>query len=178
MITFWPMGCTGKHGVPFIGDALKEKETCALFSLSLLPVGRVWMWHDVWNGCLWAQDGWHLLRMAKQKDLIIPVFLMRWSYCTSPGPLVFKSLSCLEHCLGVNIFFFFWWEVGLCFTSWVCLCPLKKEMAPYSSILAWRIPWTEEPGGLQSMGLQSQTRLSDWTTTTGYLNTTHGATFT
>ena len=32
--------------------------------------------------------------------------------------------------------------------------PLEKEMAPQSSILAWRIPWTEEPGGLQSMGLQ------------------------
>ena len=32
--------------------------------------------------------------------------------------------------------------------------PLEKEMAAYSSILAWRIPWTEEPGGLQSMGLQ------------------------
>ena len=32
--------------------------------------------------------------------------------------------------------------------------PLDKEMATHSSILAWRIPWTEEPGGLQSMGLQ------------------------
>ena len=32
--------------------------------------------------------------------------------------------------------------------------PLEKEMATYSSILAWRIPWTEEPGRLQSMGLQ------------------------
>ena len=31
--------------------------------------------------------------------------------------------------------------------------PLQKEMATHSSILAWRIPWTEEPGGLQSMGL-------------------------
>ena len=31
--------------------------------------------------------------------------------------------------------------------------PLEEEMAPHSSILAWRIPWTEEPGGLQSMGL-------------------------
>ena len=38
-------------------------------------------------------------------------------------------------------------------------------MAPHSSPLAWRIPWTEEPGGLQSMGLQSQTRLSDFTFT-------------
>ena len=32
--------------------------------------------------------------------------------------------------------------------------PLEKEMAIYSSILAWKIPWTEEPGGLQSMVLQ------------------------
>ena len=32
--------------------------------------------------------------------------------------------------------------------------PLEKEMATHSSIIAWRIPWTEEPGGLQSMGLQ------------------------
>ena len=31
---------------------------------------------------------------------------------------------------------------------------LEKEMASHSSILAWRVPWTEEPGGLQSMGLQ------------------------
>ena len=38
---------------------------------------------------------------------------------------------------------------------------LEKEMATCSSILAWEIPWTEEPGGLQSMGLQSQTRLSN-----------------
>ena len=32
--------------------------------------------------------------------------------------------------------------------------PLKKEMATHSSILAWRIPWTEEPGGLQFTGSQ------------------------
>ena len=32
--------------------------------------------------------------------------------------------------------------------------PLAKEMATHSSVLAWRIPWTEEPGGLQSMGSQ------------------------
>ena len=32
--------------------------------------------------------------------------------------------------------------------------PLEKEMATHSSILAWRISWTEEPGGLQSMGRQ------------------------
>ena len=32
--------------------------------------------------------------------------------------------------------------------------PLKKELATHSSILAWRMPWTEDPGGLQSMGSQ------------------------
>ena len=32
--------------------------------------------------------------------------------------------------------------------------PLEKEMAIHSSILAWKMPWTEEPGGLQSLGLQ------------------------
>ena len=32
--------------------------------------------------------------------------------------------------------------------------PLEEEMATYSSVLAWEIPWTEEPGGLQSMELE------------------------
>ena len=39
--------------------------------------------------------------------------------------------------------------------------PLKEEMATYSSMLVWKIPWTEEPGGLQSMESQSQMRMSD-----------------
>ena len=33
--------------------------------------------------------------------------------------------------------------------------PLEEETATHSSLLAWRIPWTEEPGGLQSMGVQT-----------------------
>ena len=46
--------------------------------------------------------------------------------------------------------------------------PLEKEMATHSSILAWRIPWTEEPGGLQSMGSQ---RVGQEQTATIYLET-------
>ena len=42
---------------------------------------------------------------------------------------------------------------------------LEKKMATHASILAWRIPETEEPGGLLSMGSQSRTRLSDFTFT-------------
>ena len=40
--------------------------------------------------------------------------------------------------------------------------PLEKEMATHSSILAWKIPWTEKPGGLQSMRLQRVG--DDWVT--------------
>ena len=40
--------------------------------------------------------------------------------------------------------------------------PLEKEMTTHSSTLAWEIPWTEEPGGLQSMGLQRVGH--DWST--------------
>ena len=44
------------------------------------------------------------------------------------------------------------WETQVRFLGWED--PLEKEMATHSSILAWRIPWTEKPGGLQSLGLQ------------------------
>ena len=42
--------------------------------------------------------------------------------------------------------------------------PLEKEIATHSSILAWRTPWTEEPGGLQPMGLQ-ESDMTEYTTT-------------
>ena len=42
--------------------------------------------------------------------------------------------------------------------------PLEKEMATHSSILAGKSPWTEEPGGLQSMGSQSRTQLKHLST--------------
>ena len=41
--------------------------------------------------------------------------------------------------------------------------PLEKETVTHPSVLAWRIPWMEEPGGLQSTGSQSQTRLRGFT---------------
>ena len=51
------------------------------------------------------------------------------------------------------------WETWVQSLGWED--PLEKGMATHSSILAWRISWTEEPGRLQSMGLQSPTQLSD-----------------
>ena len=44
------------------------------------------------------------------------------------------------------------WETWVGSLGWED--PLEKEMATHSSPLPWEIPWTEEPGGLQSMGLQ------------------------
>ena len=49
---------------------------------------------------------------------------------------------------------------------------MEKGMATHSSILAWRIPWTEEPGGLQSMGLQRVRH--DWVTFTPHSQFTKG----
>ena len=46
---------------------------------------------------------------------------------------------------------------------------LVKAVAPHSSTLAWKIPWMEEPGGLQSMGSRSRTGLSDFTFTFHFL---------
>ena len=54
--------------------------------------------------------------------------------------------------------------------TWVqSLCqegPLEKEITTHSSILAWRIPWMDESDRLQSVGWQSQTQLSDFSSTT------------
>ena len=52
------------------------------------------------------------------------------------------------------------WETWVHFLGWED--PLEEEMATHSSILAWRVPWTEEPGRLQSMGSQRVGR--DWAT--------------
>ena len=50
--------------------------------------------------------------------------------------------------------------------------PLEESMATHSDILAWRIPWTEEPSGLQSMGLQSPTQLKQLSISLQYGNHT------
>ena len=71
-------------------------------------------------------------------------------------------------CGGIN------WGFGVDIHTLLCINkgflvaredPLEKAMAPHSSTLAWKIPRMEEPGGLQSMGSQSWTRLSDFTFT-------------
>ena len=64
---------------------------------------------------------------------------IQWKYWSSPVAQLIKNPSTMRETLVPSL----GWED-----------PLEEEMATHSSILAWRIPWTEEPGGLQSMGLQ------------------------
>ena len=59
------------------------------------------------------------------------------------------------------------WETRLQSLGWED--PLQKEMATHSSTRAWRIPWTEEPSRLQTMELQSQTRLSNFDFTSNHI---------
>ena len=56
------------------------------------------------------------------------------------------------------------------FDLWIREDPLEEEMATYSSILAGEMPWTEEPGGLQSMESESRTWLSTSTANTTYIH--------
>ena len=55
---------------------------------------------------------------------------------------------------------------SLGFDPWVWKIPWRREWQRHSSILAWRSQWTEEPGGLQSIGLQSRTQLKQLSTHT------------
>ena len=71
------------------------------------------------------------------------------------------TIAAIFHTWTFCLFFFF---------SNISFCiGVEKVMAPHSSTLAWKIPWTEEPGRLQSMGSWSQTWLSDFTFTFHFL---------
>ena len=82
-----------------------------------------------------------------------------FAFCHKGGVICISKVTDISPC---NL------DSSLCFIqpsiSHNVLYIKEKEMATHYT-LAWRIPWTEEPGRLQSMGLQSRTRLSDFTFT-------------
>ena len=81
-----------------------------------------------------------------------------WPELAPQGPILIDARSCLQFPGGASCVA----QMVKCQPAmretWVRPLgwedPLEKEMAPHSSTLAWNIPWTEEPGGLQSMGSQ------------------------
>ena len=101
------------------------------------------------------EDGWGAVKGRRRIELRMftdGTFFDSWGFCSwgFPGGLVVKnppSMQEMQETPGFN--------------PWVRKIPLEEGMATCSSILAWRIPWTEEPGGLHCTGSQSQTRLSD-----------------
>ena len=104
------------------------------------------------------------------------VFLYFFALTTEEGFLISPCYS-LELCIqmGISFLFFFAFLVVMCLPAlretrvWSqgLEDPLEKEMAACSSFLAWKIPWTEEAGSLQSMG--SQRVGHDWATSLSLL---------
>ena len=99
----------------------------------------------------------------------VPRKLEKWHYLSSYQPwshrqveTVIEEPSTIKNLPAM-------WETQVQTLDWED--PLEKGMATHFSILAWRIPWTEEAGGLQSMGVaKSQTRLNNQHTYT-YIHT-------
>ena len=79
--------------------------------------------------------------VAKSRTWLIDWSDLIWS--DIPRGLSGKETACQCRRYGI-----------LGFDPWIRKIPWRREMATHSSVLAWKIPWTEEPGGLQSMGLQ------------------------
>ena len=99
---------------------------------------------------------------VKKAFLSLPAILwnsaFKWVYLYfSPLPLASLLFSALckassdNHFPFLNLFFLGMVLITLCLQVSSCQ-KVEKAMAPHSSTLAWKIPWTEEPGGLQSMG--------------------------
>ena len=104
-----------------------------------IPQARIleWVAMPSSKGSSWPRDRTSILMSPK---FLSPLQPLLWNLC-------------------LYIHLPIWWLLHECLReSWVPSLgqedPLEKEMATYSSILAWRIPWTEKPGGLQSMGWQ------------------------
>ena len=141
-----------------VGEVCLLAQSCPTLCTSMdysLPgssVHGISLGKNTWVGCLFLLQGSSLpsLQVNHTYNISLPFlygYKLRHHVWAS---LVAQRLKCLPAM----------WE------TWVRSLgredPLEKEMATHSSILAWRIPWMEEPGGLQSMGLQRVGH--DWAT--------------
>ena len=91
-------------------------------------------------------------------SISVTYLFYNWKFVSLRASLVAQMLKRLPAMREIWV-----WSLGL-------EDPLEKEMATHSSILAWRIPWTDEPGGLQSTGSQSRIWLSDFTFTLTFVS--------
>ena len=109
------------------------------------------------NYCYMAQYEWPQKYNVLRKKQIAEKFILNGSI----SYLYFK----IKHYLGTYICVYIWMYVCVCIYIYICITTLlilEKVMATHSSVPAWRIPWTEQPGGLRSMG--SHRVRHDWVT--------------
>ena len=99
-----------------------------------------------------------------------------WHYCSpacgSPTQQIWDLIFYMTVCVLLsNCGFFFFFGCGVSSFGGVQCHPMEKAMATHSSTLAWKIPWTEEPGRLQSMGFRRVGH--DWATSLSLFTFTH-----
>ena len=127
-----------------------------------------------------------LLCLIKEHKIVHSISLLSFYWLQESVVILFKQVNFAKvKCTDLSNTF--WWGLQTCTPIWASLVaqkvkclpvmwetqvwslarddPLEEEMAPHSSTFAWKIPWTEDPGRLQSMGSQSWTQLSDFTFT-------------
>ena len=111
---------------------------------------------DNWTD--WYTIDIHLVQFFHYHKLPFPEHPLHISICTSLIKYFYFMLGGFPRSSVKNLHVM--QEIQVWSLGWED--PLEKKMAPHSSTLAWKIPWTEEPGGLQSMGSQRVTH--DWAT--------------
>ena len=125
-------------------------------------------------------------KMEKRMAMHSNILAWKIPWTEEPGRPQSMVSQRVRHDWAINTHTAWWFDLHILWNNWASLVaqleknlpavqetwvrslgwkdPLAKEMATHSSILAWKIPWTEEPGGLQSMG--SQRVGYDWATNT------------
>ena len=141
----------------FIKDEMWITNRCEnMLSFTLIRKMKIWatviLWY-IW--CIWHQE-----HITFYSPCCIQQSYFQWqpwaeALCDVKGTKCFKIDVDADSLSLMDFFFFFWFSVELL---------LEKKMAIHSSILAWKIPWTGEPNGLQSMG--SQRIRHNWETNT------------
>ena len=112
--------------------------TIALFFLTHHSISIIYRTRAATSSC-YSFERW-IFQMEIHKCRWLLKFYLKYDLCWGfPGGSVVKNLRAMQQTRV--------WSLGR-------KDPLEKEMTTHSSILAWRILWTEEPGGLQSMGSQ------------------------
>ena len=113
---------------------------------------------SVYSRCYLETRNYHHLRVGMSGSMLAFFFPLNWMFYLTVKNLPIHHFKSASYASGrFPKWLSGWYRICLpsrrhMFDRWVRKDPLEKEMAAHSSILVWEIPWTEEPGRLQSMG--------------------------